>query len=79
MESVSHPRAWKVLLAFAIIYFVWGSTYLAIRVGVREIPPFLMAGMRFLVAGIVLSAWMRAKGAPSPTAREWGAPLCWRC
>jgi len=72
MESVSHPRAWKVLLAFAIIYFVWGSTYLAIRVGVREIPPFLMAGMRFLVAGIVLSAWMRAKGAPSPTAREWG-------
>jgi len=58
-------------LAFAIIYFVWGSTYLAIRVGVREIPPFLMAGMRFLVAGIVLYAWMRAQGTPSPTAREW--------
>jgi drug/metabolite transporter (DMT)-like permease len=71
MESVSHPRAWKVLLAFAIIYFVWGSTYLAIRVGVREIPPFLMAGMRFLVAGIILYAWMRARGTPSPTAREW--------
>jgi len=76
MESVSHPRAWKLLLAFAIIYFVWGSTYLAIRVGVREIPPFLMAGMRFLVAGIVLYAWMRARGTPSPTAREWsGATL----
>jgi len=60
------------MLAFAIIYFVWGSTYLAIRVGVRGIPPFLMAGMRFLVAGIVLCAWMRAKGTPSPTAREWG-------
>ena len=76
MEARSHPRAWKVLLAFAIIYFVWGSTYLAIRVGVREIPPFLMAGMRFLVAGIVLYAWMRAKGTPSPTAREWsGATL----
>jgi drug/metabolite transporter (DMT)-like permease len=76
MAAVSHPRAWKVLLAFAIIYFVWGSTYLAIRVGVREIPPFLMAGMRFLVAGIVLYVWMRAQGTPSPTAREWrGATL----
>jgi drug/metabolite transporter (DMT)-like permease len=76
MEAVSRPRAWKVLLAFAITYFVWGSTYLAIRVGVREIPPFLMAGTRFLVAGIVLYAWMRAKGTPSPTAREWrGATL----
>ena len=73
MDATSQPRAWKVLLAFAIIYFVWGSTFLAIRVGVREVPPFLLAGMRFLVAGIVLYAWMRARGTPSPTAREWGA------
>lgn len=73
MDSASKPRAWKVLLAFAIIYFVWGSTFLAIRVGVREVPPFLLAGMRFAVAGIVLYAWMRARGTPSPTAREWGA------
>ena len=76
MEARPDPRTWKALLAFAIIYFVWGSTFLAIRVGVREIPPFLMAGMRFLVAGIVLYAWMRAQGTPSPTAREWsGATL----
>jgi drug/metabolite transporter (DMT)-like permease len=61
------------LLAFAIIYFVWGSTFLAIRVGVREVPPFLLAGMRFLVAGIVLYGWMRARGTPNPTTREWGA------
>lgn len=73
MDTASQPRAWKVLLAFAIIYFVWGSTFLAIRVGVREVPPFLLAGMRFLVAGIVLYGWMRARGTPSPTAREWGA------
>jgi drug/metabolite transporter (DMT)-like permease len=73
MQTVSPPRAWKVLLAFAIIYFVWGSTFLAIRVGVREVPPFLLAGMRFLVAGIVLYGWMRFRGAPSPTVREWGA------
>jgi drug/metabolite transporter (DMT)-like permease len=73
MDAASQPRAWKVLLAFAIIYFVWGSTFLAIRVGVREVPPFLLAGMRFLVAGIVLYVWMRARGTPSPSAREWGA------
>ena len=72
MNSVSPPRVWKVLLAFSIIYFVWGSTFLAIRVGVHEVPPFLLAGMRFLVAGAVLCGWMRARGTPSPTAREWG-------
>ena len=71
MEATSAPRAWKVLLAFAIIYFVWGSTFLAIRIGVREVPPFLLAGIRFLIAGGVLFAWMRAKGTVSPTAREW--------
>jgi len=71
MEAASAPRAWKVLLAFAIIYFVWGSTFLAIRVGVREVPPFLLAGLRFLIAGLVLFAWMRAKGTVSPTARQW--------
>lgn len=71
MEATTAPRAWKVLLAFAIIYLVWGSTFLAIRVGVREVPPFLLAGLRFLIAGLVLFAWMRAKGTGSPTAREW--------
>jgi len=73
MEATTQPRAWKVLLAFAIIYFVWGSTFLAIRVGVREVPPFMLAAIRFLVAGLVLYGWMRAKGTPSPTAREWGS------
>ena len=73
MRATSQPRAWKVLFAFAIIYFVWGSTFLAIRVGVREVPPFLLAAMRFFVAGIVLYAWMRASGTPSPTLRQWRA------
>ena len=71
METATPPRAWKVLLAFAIIYFVWGSTFLAIRVGVREVPPFLLAAMRFLVAGFVLITWMRAKGTALPSVREW--------
>src|SRR5664279_3835258 len=73
MDAASPPRAWKVLLAFAIIYFVWGSTFLAIRVGVREVPPFLLAGMRFFVAGLVLYAWIRSTGTPSPTLPQWGA------
>jgi len=71
MKSTSALRRWQTLLAFAIIYFVWGSTFLAIRVGVREVPPFLLAGMRFFAAGILLYAWMRASGTPSPTRREW--------
>src|SRR5436190_15652327 len=64
-------RTWKTLLAFAIIYFVWGSTYLSIRVGVREVPPFLLAAMRFSIAGIVLYIWMLARGEPSPNRRQW--------
>ena len=71
--TTPRPRTWKTLLAFAIIYFVWGSTFLAIRVGVREVPPFVFAGMRFFTAGIVLYAWMRARGTPSPTRREWAS------
>src|ERR1700693_523534 len=71
MEADVHRPAWKTLLAFAIIYIVWGTTYLAIRVGVAEVPPFLLAGMRFLIAGGVIYAWMIAHGEPSPTRREW--------
>ena len=73
MERSAKPPAWKVLLAFSIIYFVWGSTFLAIRVGVRDVPPFVLAGMRFLIAGAALYAWMRAKGTQSPRLREWGS------
>jgi len=61
------------MLAFAIIYFVWGSTFLAIRVGVREVPPLLLASMRFFTAGAVLYGWMRLHGTPSPVRREWMA------
>ena len=59
------------MLAFAIIYFVWGSTFLAIRVGVREVPPLILAAMRFFVAGVVLYVWMIARGERSPSGREW--------
>ncbi len=59
------------LLAFAIIYFVWGSTFLAIRVGVHEVPPFLLAAMRFLAAGLALYSVMMFRGERPPTARQW--------
>ena len=71
MEPNAHRPMWKTLLAFAIIYFVWGSTFLAIRVGVREVPPFLLAAMRFLLAGLVLYGWMIAQGERSPNGRQW--------
>ena len=71
MQASVRPPAWKTVLAFSIIYFVWGSTFLAIRVGVREVPPLLLASMRFFIAGVVLFGWMRLKGTPSPSRREW--------
>ena len=70
MEA-TRPPTWKTWLAFAIIYFVWGSTFLAIRVGVREVPPFLLAALRFLIAGLVLYGWAIARREPSPSGREW--------
>ena len=73
MPPTPRPARWKTLLAFAIIYFVWGSTFLAIRIGVREVPPLLLAGVRFFAAGIVLYGWMRATGTASPTRREWAS------
>ena len=67
----NRPARWKTLLAFAIIYLVWGSTFLAIRVGVHEVPPFLLAAMRFFVAGLVLYLWTIIRGERSPSARQW--------
>jgi len=73
MESQTHRTTWKTLLAFGIIYFVWGSTFLAIRIGVREVPPFLLAAMRFLAAGVLLYAWTIARGERSPSLRQWAS------
>jgi drug/metabolite transporter (DMT)-like permease len=63
----------RVWLALAIVYVVWGSTYLGIDLAVRTIPPFLMAAVRFLIAGGLLYAWAVRRGDRSdrPTARHW--------
>jgi drug/metabolite transporter (DMT)-like permease len=71
MPDLPHRPAWKTLLAFGTIYFVWGSTFLAIRTGVHEVPPLLLAAMRFLAAGLVLFVWMIAHGECMPTRRQW--------
>lgn len=74
-QSVTPRARWKTLLAFGVIYFVWGSTYYAIRVGVSEVPPLLLAAMRFLAAGVALTGWMVARGERLPSRREWGSVL----
>jgi drug/metabolite transporter (DMT)-like permease len=61
----------RIVLAFASVYLIWGSTYLAIRYAVETMPPFLMAGARFVVSGAILYAWSRARGTPPPTRRHW--------
>ena len=61
----------KIWLALLSLYIVWGSTYLAIRFTVETIPPFLSAGIRFLISGILLLIWRRAAGDAMPTKRQW--------
>jgi drug/metabolite transporter (DMT)-like permease len=65
------PKRWQVISAFAAVYVIWGSTYLAIRFAVETIPPFLMAGSRHCVAGILLYAWARRHGAAKPSLVHW--------
>lgn len=69
--SIATPPRLKVALAFAAVYIIWGSTYLAIRVGVETIPPLLMAGVRFIIAGSALYAWARWRGAAKPAGVHW--------
>src|SRR5580698_534995 len=71
MEDTHYAPRWKTLLAFGIIYFVWGSTFLAIRVGVHEVLPLLFAAMRFVAAGLLVYLWAAAKKEQRPTARQW--------
>lgn len=61
--------------AFAAIYLVWGSTYLAIRVMVGSMPPLLAGGSRFLFTGAILYGWARWRGVPAPTRKLWGPAL----
>src|SRR5689334_21267134 len=65
----------RIILAFAAIYLIWGSTYLGILFAIQSIPPFLMAGSRFIIAGLIMFAIARLQGPLRSTWREWRASL----
>ena len=70
-DGRTHASRAQIIAAFASIYLVWGSTYLAIRYAIETIPPFIMGGVRFLVSGAMLYLWARYRGAPKPTRLHW--------
>jgi drug/metabolite transporter (DMT)-like permease len=61
----------RIAVALLAVYLIWGSTYLAIRFAVQTIPPFMMAGTRFLIPGVLLVVWRRLAGDPAPTRLQW--------
>lgn len=69
--SATAPSRTRTVAAFAAIYLIWGSTYLGIRFAIETIPPFLMGGVRFMIAGSALYVWVRARGGQKPTAAQW--------
>jgi drug/metabolite transporter (DMT)-like permease len=72
--GAGQPSRPRVLLAFASVYLIWGSTYLAIRFAIQTMPPLTMASIRFATAGAALYAWARTRGgAPAPTRVQWRA------
>ena len=73
LTSDPKPSRTALVLAFAAIYLIWGSTYLGIRVAIESMPPFLMAAARFLVAGSILFGLLKLRGARWPTAHQWTA------
>ena len=79
MDSPATPRPLAVAAAFAAVWVIWGSTYLAIAWVLEALPPFLMAGARFVVAGLVLIAWRRLRGEPLPVASEWRSAAITGC
>src|SRR5215469_17623085 len=72
--STRTPSTAGLVAAFAAVYLIWGSTYLAIRYAVETVPPLLMMGLRHLTAGTLLYAWARWRGTPAPRLREWIYP-----
>ncbi|MEX2152943.1 MAG: EamA family transporter [Gemmatimonadaceae bacterium] len=71
--AISKPNRTRVILAFAAVYLLWGSTYLFIKYAIETIPPFLLGASRFFVAGVLLYVAARWCGAPKPTRDEWRA------
>jgi drug/metabolite transporter (DMT)-like permease len=71
MEAKGNTMKSRIWTALIALYIVWGSTYLAIRFAVETLPPFLSAGLRFLISGAILVVWRLSAGDPAPTRRQW--------
>ena len=61
----------RIWLALFALYIVWGSTYFGIKVAIETIPPFLQAGIRFFISGLILMIWQLAAGSKVPTRKQW--------
>jgi drug/metabolite transporter (DMT)-like permease len=72
IQARAVPRG-KLIAAFAAVYFVWGSTYVAIRLALNTLPPLLMSGTRFIVAGLLLYGILRWRGVEPPRRENWRA------
>ncbi len=68
--SISRERV-GIILSIISLYFIWGSTYLGMRIGLEGFPPFLLGGIRFLIAGGILYTILRIRGTPAPTRKQW--------
>jgi drug/metabolite transporter (DMT)-like permease len=71
VETNNTAPRWLILAAFAAVYLIWGSTYLGIKYAIETLPPFLMAGIRFLIAGGLLYLWAAIRKDPKPTIIQW--------
>lgn len=65
-------QRWLVMLSLISLYFIWGSTFLAMKFAMDDFPPFMMAGLRFLIAGGLLFGALRLRGVPNPSLPQWG-------
>src|SRR3984957_4560329 len=72
IPAAAKPSPWLVSACLLAVYIVWGTTYFAIKVAIEGIAPFFLVGTRFVVAGVILLGWQTLRGAPMPTARQWG-------
>lgn len=68
-SPATRRRAW---IAWAAVCLIWGTTYLAIKIALDTIPPFLMSGMRYIASGVILGTWLRLRGHPLPPRADWG-------
>lgn len=69
LQDLHHRE--RLIIAFAAVYLIWGSTYLAIRFAIETLPPLLMAGIRFMIAGAILYSWTRRSEASRPAPHHW--------